>query len=281
MNTIFSYPRNFSSSKWVSLISICFALLLLAIPSSAFAQDSAREDSTNEVSSPSISIVHSAMQDYVLPGETAGFTVTITNIGDFRLESVNVSNPNVPDCARTFGALAPEQTFTYTCELTDVFTTVNSELTVIGSAPNIPLLIASTEVQVDVLNAILSINREPIQGQAESGEQIVMTYSYTNSGTGAAVGVQIPETVPEGMYFVPEASAEGWTCVNNAVEAGTVCIYSIDRIEAGETATNQFPFVVVKIADDTDTEETNVSGSGSPVEGPIMRPFFLPLMHNS
>lgn len=280
MNTIFNYLRTFSSIKWISIISFCFALLLFATPSSAFAQNSPVEDSTDEVSSPSLSILHSAMQDYVLPGETVEFMVAITNTGDFRLESVNISNPSVPDCDRTFGALEPDQAFTYTCELTDVFATVSSEITVIGTAPRIPLLVVSAEVQVDVLSAVLAIIKDPIQGQARRGERIVMSYSYTNSGSGAAVGVQIAETVPEGTYFVPEASAEGWVCANDAVEAGTTCIYSIDRIEAGESATDQFPFVVVKIVDDTDTEETTVSGSGSPVEGPIMRPFFLPLMHN-
>lgn len=268
MNTNLTSFKNYSPIKWVSIISFCFALLLLAMTGTVQAQSSVA------ASNPSIAIEHSVVEGYILPGETAEFTVAVTNTGNIRIENVKVSNTNVPDCARTIGVMEPNQAFTYTCELAEVYTATASRSTVVGAPANNPLVVASAEVTVDVVSPVLAIITNPVQGQARGGERIVKTYNYENSGTGAAVGVQIVEIVPEGTHFMPEVSDSGWMCENGAVEAGTVCIYSIDLIEAGESATGQFPFVVLQ----DEVEENGVSGSGNTVEQPQNQMMFLPLI---
>lgn len=272
MNTFTNFPQANLSIKWIATLTIAL-VCLFSVVGNAFAQSNP---------TPSIEIEHAVSEAYVMPGETAAFTVVVTNTGNVTLDNVKVTNQTVEDCARQIGSMAAGQVFTYSCEQTDVYTTTVSKVTAIGSAENLPLVVASAEVQVDVVSAVLSIMQEPLQGQPRRGDKVTMTYSYTNSGTGAAVGVQLVETVPVGTQFLPEASAEGWTCENDSVDAGTLCIFSIDRIEAGESASEQFPFVVVKIADGADSEETTVVGSGSVIgdnnNNSQLKPLFLPFV---
>lgn len=272
MNTTSNFSNN--SIKWASIVSICFALLLAFMPNSVQAQNAPDEVAGN----PSITIEHAAVDAYVLPGETAAFTVAVTNTGDIRLENVRVSNTSAPDCARTIGTMEPNQAVAYTCEVANVNSAITSRATVIGAPANNPLVVATATVTVDIVSPVLAIIKNPAQGQARGGERIVMTYNYENSGTGAAVGVQLVEIVPENTYFMPDASAAGWACENDAVEAGTVCYYSIDIIQAGDSATGQFPFVVMQEADD-EIEESIVSGSASPVAPQQLITLFLPLIN--
>lgn len=274
MNTNSNSSRNYLPVKWVSIISFSFALLLFIMPNNVQAQSAPDEIASN----PSIAIEHSAVDAYVLPGETAEFTVVVTNTGDIRLENVQVSNNSAPDCARSIGTMEPNQTTTYTCEVADMTTSITSQAIVIGAPANYPLVVASTSVTVDIVSPILAIIKNPNQGQVRGGERLVMTYNYTNSGTGAAVGVQLVEIVPENTYFIPDASAAGWACDNDAVEAGTVCYYTIDIIQAGESASSQFPFVVMQEADE-EPEENVVSGSSAPVETQPSITLFLPFIN--
>lgn len=280
MNTFTNFPSTNISIKWFATLTLAF-VLLLSIAGNAFAQSGATDAAANETPAPGIKIEHAVSEAYVMPGESVAFTVIVTNTGNVALENVKVTNQTVADCAMQIGSMVPGQVFTYGCELTDIYTTTVSKVTAIGSAENLPLVIASAEVQVDVVSAVLSIVQEPVQGQPRRGDKVTMTYSYTNSGTGAAVGVQLVETVPVGTQFLPEASAEGWTCENGGVDAGTLCIFSIERIEAGESANEQFPFVVVKLADAADSEETTVVGSGSVIgdnDNNQLKPLFLPFV---
>lgn len=267
-----NYLRNYSpiTIKWVSIVSFCFAFLLLTTPQSALAQN-APSDITSR---PEIEIEHLAVASHVLPGEAAEFTVAVTNTGNIRLENVTVSNTSAPDCARAIGIMEPSQTYNYTCELQDVRTSATSRSTVVGAAAHSPLVVDSAEATVELMSPILAIIPNPAQGQTRGGERIVKTYNYANSGSGAAVGVQLVEIVPENTQFVPEASDAGWACENDSVAPGTVCFYTIDLIEAGESATGQFPFVVLQ------DEEVGVIGSGATVAQPddMSMALFLPFV---
>lgn len=279
MKTLISFSRTYLPVKWVAPLGLTLTCLLLTA-GNTFAQSNANGDAATETAAPSIAIKHSASDSYLMPGETASFTVVVTNTGNVTLDNVKVTNPNVADCAHQIGEMTPGQVVAYSCELAEIYETTTSKVTVIGSATNLPLVVASAEAQIDVVNAVFSIMQEPVQGQARRGDNIIMTYNYTNSGAGAAIGVQLVEFVPDGTNFVPEASA-GWTCENGSIEAGTMCYYSIERIEAGESASGQFPFVVVKLADAADREETTVAGSGSVVGNQTQNiSLFLPIINS-
>jgi uncharacterized repeat protein (TIGR01451 family) len=59
----------------------------------------------------------------------------------------------------------------------------------------------------------------------EPGDTIVYTLTYTNTGSVAATGVVITETVPATTTFVMTASTPGWNCPDGS-PAGTPCASS-------------------------------------------------------
>lgn len=268
------YLRHYSSIKWVFILSLCFALLLLIAPQNAQAQNAPTDTSSR----PAITIEHLAVASHVRPGETAEFTVAVTNTGNIRLENVTVFNTSVPSCARSIGVMEPNQTHRYTCELPEVYTNITSRSTVVGAATHNPLVVDNAETTVKIASPILTIVPNVVQSQADGGERITKTFSCENSGSGVAIGVQLVEFVPEGTHFLPEASDVGWACENGSVEAGTACFYTIDLIAAGDFATEQFPFVVLQDADD----EESIPHAGSTVTLPneMWLTLFLPFVHN-
>jgi hypothetical protein len=81
------------------------------------------------VINPSISVEKDPNTPAVVEGETATFTITVTNIGDATLDNVSVTDAQAPDCARTSAQIAadpnapnpgtatfhPNDTYSYTC----------------------------------------------------------------------------------------------------------------------------------------------------------------------
>src|SRR5690606_11073228 len=72
-----------------------------------------------------------------------------------------------------------------------------------------------------------------------AGEALAYTIAYTNSGTGAATGVTLRETVPAHTTFNAGASSAGWTCANGGA-AGAECTLNLDTVGTGGTGTRIF-----------------------------------------
>ena len=71
---------------------------------------------TTVVKVPRIDVTKSASPSIVDPGGSTTWTITVTNIGDVALTSVETTDPAVPGCARpSLGALAVGASTTYTC----------------------------------------------------------------------------------------------------------------------------------------------------------------------
>ncbi len=67
---------------------------------------------------PAIDIEKTPDAQAILFGDTAGFTIEVTNTGDTDLTNVIVADPLVPDCNRVIGNLAQGASISYACELT-------------------------------------------------------------------------------------------------------------------------------------------------------------------
>ncbi len=77
------------------------------------------------VVTPSITISKHALDgtdvQYVNLGGTAIFEITVSNSGDANLENVVVTDPISPDCDMFIATLGIGQTFTFTCSISDIF----------------------------------------------------------------------------------------------------------------------------------------------------------------
>jgi hypothetical protein len=75
----------------------------------------------------------------------ATFTITVTNCGDVALDDVTVSDPNAPDCDRSFGTMAPGQVESYACTVVATGDWTLNTATATGTAPIGPPLVDSDD----------------------------------------------------------------------------------------------------------------------------------------
>ncbi|MCC6146446.1 MAG: isopeptide-forming domain-containing fimbrial protein [Anaerolineaceae bacterium] len=95
---------------------------------------------------------------------------------------------------------------------------------------------ASSTQDLTFTNVDLSISKDDgLAGSpAAAGSTISYTITYGNSGSLAATGVIIHETVPAHTTFNTAASTSGWSCANGS-PAGTACQLTIASVPAAAT----------------------------------------------
>jgi hypothetical protein len=87
------------------------------------------------VINPSISIQKDPDTPAVVSGDTATFTITVTNTGDVDLTNVTVTDPQTPDCATTIGFLAAGDHTSYQCTTAALDAPLDNVATVCGNPP--------------------------------------------------------------------------------------------------------------------------------------------------
>jgi uncharacterized repeat protein (TIGR01451 family) len=90
----------------------------------------------SESFNPAIMIEKTPDEQMIMQGETAHFTITVTNIGDVALQNVAVSDALAPDCDNTIGDLAINGQVSYDCELVSVTHSFTNVAIVTGDDPH-------------------------------------------------------------------------------------------------------------------------------------------------
>jgi uncharacterized repeat protein (TIGR01451 family) len=115
-----------------------------------------------------------------------------------------------------------------------------------GQTPIVTLLPGERNTKVDagfVPSAVLVVSKEAAALPIQPGAYFTYTINYANQGIVDAVSVVITETVPNFTTFQPQRSTPGWVCRNNAVIAGTPCVFAVGRLGAN-SAKGALLFVV-------------------------------------
>ena len=105
---------------------------------------------------PHIAISKSPDAQTILIGQTANFTIQVTNDGDSTLTNVVVTDALAPGCARTsadipgLASMAPGSTITYTCTLANVTANFTNSATATGTPPSGPNVSATDTAPVTV-----------------------------------------------------------------------------------------------------------------------------------
>jgi len=92
----------------------------------------ASASATVALANPALSISKTPDTQIINSGQSANFTITVTNTGDVDLADVTVSDPLVPNCNNTLGTLVVGQTEIYSCTLTNVSDSFTNTATVTG-----------------------------------------------------------------------------------------------------------------------------------------------------
>ena len=152
------------------------------------------------VARPGLALDKQPPLQYVVPGGTATFTITVTNTGDITLTNVTVSDPQAPNCARNVGTLNPGQSTSYQCTVTNVLTGFINVATGTGTPPPgvTPPTTTSPPAQVIVPGPGLSLNKQPPLQYVNPGGTAVFTITVTNTGDITLTNVTVSDPLAPG-----------------------------------------------------------------------------------
>jgi uncharacterized repeat protein (TIGR01451 family) len=163
---------------------------------------------TNEtplVIKPHISISKSPDQQTILIGQTATFSITVTNDGDSVLTNVVVTDALAPGCARTqadipaLGSMAPGATVTYSCTLANVTSSFTNVAVATGTPPVGPNVTAQDTAAVTAVapatHPAITIVKNPKSQTVTSGGTATFTITVTNTGDVALTNVTVSDAL--------------------------------------------------------------------------------------
>ena len=162
--------------------------------------DTARVDRID----PSIDIKQRAITPIVPVGYTAEYELTVTNTGDVALRNVRVSDPRMPACARTIGALAVGAKVTYTCEgpigstPTILVSVARATADVAGACSADPCVTDEDDAEIEVVESVLVLEKRALQNEVAQGGIATYSFTITNPTRLTIEDVRlIDETFPE------------------------------------------------------------------------------------
>src|SRR6266576_1659243 len=202
---------------------------------------------------PHISISKSPDAQTILIGQTANFTITVTNDGDSTLTNVVVTDALAPGCARTkadipgLASMAPGATITYTCTLAIVTASFTNIAIATGTPPVGPPVSAQDTAAVTAVapatHPAIAIVKNPKSQTVTRGGTATFTITVTNTGDVALTNVTVSDPLSPNCNrtigtLAPGASSS-YTCTRANVTANFTNVAVASGTAGGTTVTAQ------------------------------------------
>jgi uncharacterized repeat protein (TIGR01451 family) len=176
------------------------------------------------VDHPAIAITKTPATQTVDSGETANFTITVTNTGTVTLTNVTVTDPLSTGCNKSIGTLTPGQSTSYGCSQSGVTAAFTNVATVTGHPPVGPDVTASASADVTVNTphsssspiVDLAIVKSADPNSLVVGGNVTYTLTVTNNGPVTDTNVQLADSLPAGVTYVSSSTSQG-ACTGSAV----------------------------------------------------------------
>ena len=202
---------------------------------------------------PHISISKSPDAQTILIGQTANFTITVTNDGASTLTNVVVTDALAPGCARTsadipgLASMAPGATITYTCTLANVTASFTNIAIATGTPPLGPPVSAQDTAAVTAVapatHPAITIVKNPKSQTVTRGGTATFTITVTNTGDVALTNVTVSDPLSPNCNrtigtLAPGASSS-YTCTRANVTANFTNVAVASGTAGGTTVTAQ------------------------------------------
>jgi uncharacterized repeat protein (TIGR01451 family) len=202
---------------------------------------------------PHISISKSPDAQTILIGQTANFTITVTNDGDSTLTNVVVTDALAPGCARTsadipgLASMTPGATVTYTCTLANVTASFTNIAIATGTPPVGPPVSAQDTAPVTAVapatHPAIAIVKNPKSQTVTRGGTATFTITVTNTGDVALTSVTVSDPLSPNCNrtigtLAPGASTS-YTCTRANVTANFTNVAVASGTAGGTTVTAQ------------------------------------------
>jgi len=202
---------------------------------------------------PHISVSKSPDAQTILVGQTANFTIAVTNDGNATLTNVVVTDALAPGCARTsadipgLASMAPGATITYTCSLANVTASFTNIAVATGHPPLGPDVSAQDTAAVTVVapatHPAISIVKNPKSQTVTSGGTATFTITVTNTGDVTLTNVTVTDPLSPNCNktigtLAPGASST-YTCTRANVTSNFTNVAIASGTAGGTTVTAQ------------------------------------------
>jgi uncharacterized repeat protein (TIGR01451 family) len=228
------------------------------------------ENETPVVIKPHISVSKSPDAQTILIGQTANFTIAVTNDGDSTLTNVVVTDALAPGCARTsadipaLASMAAGATVTYTCSLANVVASFTNVAVATGTPPVGPNVTAQDTAGVTAVapatHPAITVVKNPKSQTVTVGNKATFTITVTNTGDVALTNVTVTDAQSPNCNrtigtLAPGASTS-YTCTranvtssftNVAVASGTAGGTTVKAQDSAPVTAKAKPFVPPKV----------------------------------
>jgi uncharacterized repeat protein (TIGR01451 family) len=228
------------------------------------------ENETPVVIRPHISVSKSPDAQTILIGQTANFTIAVTNDGDSTLSNVVVTDALAPGCARTsadipaLASMAAGATVTYTCSLANVVASFTNVAVATGKPPVGPDVTAQDTADVTAVapatHPAITVVKNPKSQTVTVGNKATFTITVTNTGDVALTNVTVTDAQSPNCNrtigtLAPGASTS-YTCTranvtssftNVAVASGTAGGTTVKAQDTAPVTAKAKPFVPPKV----------------------------------
>ncbi len=235
------------------------------------AEVTASDTATVFVISPQLSIEKSPEEQQVIKGETATFSITVTNTCNSVLTNVVVSDPLCPDCDELIGTLNVGASYTYSCSCvvgSDDFTNIATVSGWYGTYE-----VTSTDTAyVDVLVPSIAIEKSPDSQQVIMGETVTFFIEVTNTGDAELTNVVVSDlSCPDcneniGTLSVGEAVSYACTSVANEDFTNVATVNGVAgtyEVAASDTAYVDVLTPNISLAKSPDSQEVFTGGTAT------------------
>jgi uncharacterized repeat protein (TIGR01451 family) len=228
------------------------------------------ENETPVVIKPHISVSKSPDAQTILIGQTANFTIAVTNDGDSTLTNVVVTDALARGCARTsadipgLASMAAGATVTYTCSLANVAASFTNVAVATGTPPVGPNVTAQDTADVTAVapatHPAITVVKNPKSQTVTVGNKATFTITVTNTGDVALTNVTVTDAQSPNCNrtigtLAPGASTS-YTCTranvtssftNVAVASGTAGGTTVKAQDSAPVTAKAKPFVPPKV----------------------------------
>lgn len=171
-----------------------------------------------------ITVVKEALGSVTPIGGDAEFRITVTNTGEVALSPVQVSDPQVPGCARTIDTLPAGGSQSWTCTQTGLEESLTNVVTATGTAETVTVT-DSDDATVSVTG--LTLTKDTSTPIVDRGGEALFTLVVTNTGA-----------VPLSDVTVDDPVAAGCSRVIGTLEAGQSSTIECSVTDVAEGFTN-------------------------------------------
>lgn len=196
---------------------------------------------------PTIDIEKSPAYQAVLPNGTADFTITVTNTSTTDLNNVTVSDAQTPSCDNAIGTMAAGATTTYNCSNVGVTASFTNTAVVTSTTAAGPGPTDSDDAFVEVIDAVLEIEKAPDLQTVSNGGTANFTITVTNSGSVQVDSVAVSDALVPSCDNVIGALPAGNSVTYNCSDVGVTSSYTNTAVVTG---TVDFPVPALSASDD-------------------------------